>query len=541
MDELKGLYQQIDDLNRSDMELFFRKEGLRVLDKISDGVYVIDDQGYFVYMNKAERERSGSFSRKLEGLHYLSILRTEEHKRHRDNFEKVIGGAHIPPHEVKYIAEKGYLQTVEITSSPIYDKGKVIGLLGISRDVSNRKRAEEELRRANDELEQRIDQRTRELLNANDIIGEEIQERKRAEKALGKSEELYRLLVETMNDGVAVIKEDDSFTYINNRFCEMIGYSRDEIIGRQPMEFLDEHNRKIFKKQIAARKKGRQTPCQIAWTRKKGEKIYTNVSPKPIFDEGGSYKGILAAVTDISKIKKAEEVLREAAVGQRRLSTLLITAQEKERRRISLELHDGLGQNLMLLKFKLRSIQRDITGDQTALREGLNQSLQYLGEIIEDVRRLAHDLSPHILENLGLQAALQWLVDEFATHHDAVYSVELEHVANLLSSEEQNTIFRIIQEALTNIVRHARATHVSLNIKKEDGTVSVVVKDDGGGFDMRRIMAPAARGKGLGLATMKERARMLGGSFDISSQEGVGTRITLRMPIGNGGNSIGRV
>ena len=241
-------------------------------------------------------------------------------------------------------------------------------------------------------------------------------------------------------------------------------------------------------------------------------------------------------VVDITKRKQMEGALRESGKRLQFLSSHLLTAQERERRRISIELHDELGQALTVLKLQVRSIERKLRKDQKALREDCEDTLRYVDQIIENVRRLSRDLSPSILEDLGLSAALRWVIDDISRHYDIETSVEMEDIRDLFSQEAQIIIYRVFQEALANTGKHANATHVSIVIEKKDGSVSFLMEDNGKGFDVEYVRAQASTEKGLGLAAMDERVRMLGGSLDIWSEEGTGTRITFTVPMDEGGN-----
>jgi len=229
-------------------------------------------------------------------------------------------------------------------------------------------------------------------------------------------------------------------------------------------------------------------------------------------------------------LKRREEAVRESEKRLRFLSSQLLKAQEKERMRLSKELHDELGQALALLKHRLRSIQRKLQEGQASLREECKSTSQYIDQTIKNVRRLSRDLSPSILEDLGLSAALRWLAENFASQHSIQTSFDIENIDHLFSQEAQTNLYRVSQEALTNIGKHAGANHVSFAVKKNEGYVSFIVEDDGKGFDANQVKARHSPEKGLGLAAMEERAHMLGAFLDIRSQVGEGTRITLTIP-----------
>jgi two-component system sensor histidine kinase UhpB len=384
-----------------------------------------------------------------------------------------------------------------VNAVPLYENGSVIGLFNIGRDIT---------------------------------------EHEKAEEALRKNEEKYRTLVETMNEGLTVLDENGRWTYVNDKFCYMLGYFSGEFVGHSVFEFLDETNQKILEDQLNKGRKGEYTSYEIEWVRKDGTNIPTIVSPKPIFDSEGRFKGSLAIVTDITEQKRNELALRESENQLRYLSSKLLTIQEQERKRISAELHDELGQALAVMKLRLKSIERGLSKNQTAIRDECNSTLQYINEVIENVRRLSRDLSPSILEDLGLSSALRWMLDEFTKVYHIDVTLEMAEIDHLFSRKAQVILYRIFQEALTNIGKHAQATRVSIVIKKDEDKISFSVEDDGKGFDLSRAARRDMTPKGIGLATMNERVRMLGGSLHLMSQKTGGTRITFTVPP-DGGNA----
>jgi signal transduction histidine kinase len=156
--------------------------------------------------------------------------------------------------------------------------------------------------------------------------------------------------------------------------------------------------------------------------------------------------------------------------------------------------------------------------------------VDYLDQVIDNVRQLSRHLSPSILEDLGLTAALRWLVDQFNKHNHVQASLGLIDLDPYFPPKSQIIIYRLIQEALTNIHKHAQAKRVMISVEKKEGGFSFVVEDDGQGFNVEEVAARSYNDKGLGLATMGGRVRMLGGSFEIKSHQGQGTQITFVIP-----------
>jgi signal transduction histidine kinase len=234
---------------------------------------------------------------------------------------------------------------------------------------------------------------------------------------------------------------------------------------------------------------------------------------------------------EIEEHQRTEEALRESKEKLRLLSSQLLRAQEKERRRISLELHDELGQSLSLLKVQLSAVKRKLRPDQTGLGETLQETREHLDYVIENVRRLSRDLSPSILEDLGLSAAIEWLISDFARHYNISTSCDTENIDDFFSHEHQIIIYRIFQEILSNIRKHAEANQVSVSIKKQNGAIFFQVQDNGKGFDLTEVSSKNSTEKGMGLTAMYERALIVGSALDMWAQRGKGTKISFTIPL----------
>ncbi len=228
--------------------------------------------------------------------------------------------------------------------------------------------------------------------------------------------------------------------------------------------------------------------------------------------------------------RRAEEALRESERELRLLTVQLLSIQEKERRRVARELHDELGQALTVLKIHLVGIEEMLAPDQQDLKGNCEQMLAYIDTVIENVRRLSWDLCPSCLEDLGLSSSLGYLVEEICRNHQMKSAVVMDEIDHLFSLETQINIYRIFQESLTNIVKHAKASLISVNVQKKEGGVSFRIQDNGRGFNLKQAMSGKVAKKNLGLTAMSERARMAQGTLHISSRKGQGTTITFVIP-----------
>jgi len=384
-------------------------------------------------------------------------------------------------------------------------------------DISDRKRFESELQEAHDELEKRVLERTAELAVSNESLKQEVTERKMAEAALEIERQRLFSVLDELPAFVYLEAPDHSVRFANRYFREHFG----KYEGKKCYELL----------------KRQRESCRICPT----ARVFETGKPQhwecPDMSDGRTYqiydypfsdidgtRLVLELGIDITKRIRAESELR-------RISSLLLNAQEDERRRIAFELHDQLGQDLSVLKLQIGSIKRNLHKDHSELEEMCQNTLLETDKTIEMVRRISRDLSPSILADLGLSAALRWLIRNFSKHSDIEISTAMEDIKNLFSSDQQIGIYRIVQEIFTNIRKHAEATRVYVNIKKNAQRVRFSIEDNGIGFDTQRVAAQLSPEKGLGLAAMNERSKMIGGHFEISSQQGKGTKISFEVPI----------
>ena len=225
--------------------------------------------------------------------------------------------------------------------------------------------------------------------------------------------------------------------------------------------------------------------------------------------------------------------LRKSEKRLHRLSSDLFAVQESERKRISFELHDELGQSMAALKLQVGAISRRLgIADKEELKTTCEEMRDNIDQIIENVRRLARDLSPVVLDDLGLQAAIEYLVNNFAKIYNVEITYRTTDINHLFNEGSQRNIYRILQEALTNIGKHAQAKHVLLVIARENNVIKFTVRDDGRGFNVQKIFYQKADEKGMGLEAMSERVRILGGEINFVSRPGIDTTVTFSVPIG---------
>ena len=233
---------------------------------------------------------------------------------------------------------------------------------------------------------------------------------------------------------------------------------------------------------------------------------------------------------EIRERQIVEANLRASEMKLHRLADQILQVQEQERGRISRELHDDLGQSLLVVKLIMAKSYRTLSKDDSEVTEDLETALNHLNVLIDKVRRISHNLSPAILEDLGLEVALDSLFKDFAKNEGLKFSVHMENVSPFLPKNVQLAVYRIFQEALTNISKHAGATEVRVEISRGNDHVHFLVEDNGQGFDLAAAKA-ANPERGLGLASMEERVHLLDGVMEIRTAKEQGTHLSFVLPL----------
>ena len=366
----------------------------------------------------------------------------------------------------------------------------------------------------------------------------DITERKQAEEALRESEKRYRQLFNHAPAGIYELDfNEQRFIAVNDVMCQYTGYSEEEFLTMSPHDFLSDDGKALYAQRVRRWMDGENISEAVEYkiTKKGGEELWVALNVNPVY-ENGKLKGATAVVHNITERRKVEQTLRQSEERLRSLSAELMKAQEKERTRISKELHDELGQSLAILKHRVRSIGKRLIAYQPQMSHDNDAAVELVDEIIEKVRQISRDLNPSVLEDVGLCPALRSLADNFMQEYEIPVTLDIDEIDAFFSKETARNLYRIFQEALTNIAKHAEARHVNVQIRKGPEYVYFLIEDDGKGFNTSEARARDEKRKGLGLALMDERADLIGGTLEIRSREGAGgTKIQLTIPVEKGG------
>ena len=428
----------------------------------------------------------------------------------------------------------GDVRHVEVFSGPIRLQGRDL-LYSIIHDITARQQAEEALQRTHDDLEERVRERTEDLRQTVEQLEWEIDERRQTEEALARQVTLVQDLYNNAPCGYHSLDPEGTFVQINDTELAWLGYAREEVLGR--MKFSDIVTADSLKvhQQVFPEFKARGWVRDVEYEliRRDGTVMPVSLSATAIKDKAGHFLMSRSTVFDITERKRTEEAIRQSELRLRHLTAQLLTAQEEERHRISLALHDDLGQSLMVLKLQLRGVEKNLPpGPGVAKsRDECSVALDYLDTTIKNIRRISQNLRPAILENFGLGSALQSLVNEFCQRQELKCSFELDDLGQTFPTETEIVIYRIFQEMLTNIGKHAQASQVDIVVKKRQDHVHFSINDNGSGFDVKEVLAGTANTGGMGLGSIEERVRMLDGTLQLWSEVGQGTRISFTVPL----------
>jgi PAS domain S-box-containing protein len=356
----------------------------------------------------------------------------------------------------------------------------------------------------------------------------DITESKLIENELINSEEKYRYLFHN-NPATVIIwdLENLKILEVNQQSIELYGYTRDEFLELRVLDIRPAADRNKIKKFSQEILNNNISKAKKTWRhlKKNGELMYMDITSHKI--EFNNRKAILSLAVDITEQVKAENQLKDSYDDIRRLNAHLLTIREDERTSIAREIHDELGQQLTGLKMDASWLLKKATGIENDQKEKLSQMISLIDETVKTVRRISRDLRPGILDDLGLVAALEWQSCEFENRTGVKCDFKAFVSELMLNKNATIGIFRIYQESLTNIMRHANATLVNAYIKSHDNLIELSIQDNGVGFDKNLIKAKRT----LGLTGLSERAIMLGGNLNIESEKGKGTRIVFEMPI----------
>ncbi|MGE5219270.1 MAG: PAS domain S-box protein [Chloroflexota bacterium] len=474
-------------LRRSEERLRLLTDALPVL------ISYVDQEQRYRFNNKAYEHWFGYRREFVEGKHMRQILGEKAYQALRPRVETALAGQLVTFEEsIPYRgAGKRY---VRVTYVPDREDGRIRGFFVLVEDLTARKQTEEEIRESRDRL-------------STIITGADV--------------------------GTWDWNIPDGTVDVNDRFCTMLGYEAGAF-GTDAQRFFDSLHPDDLEKvnrQVASHLAGesefyrcdfrlRTADGSYKWIHDAGRLIERDRKGRPL-----RMVGIHIDVTDRKAIEETLQVHREAL---RNLAAEISLTQEKERRQIADDLHDHIGQNLILAKMKLGELNA-LLPDRHA--PAIEQVRNLLDQSLQDTRSLIRELCPQVLYELGLEAAIDWLVEQTQMKYGLRCVADIRPLRKPIREDRRMVLFQAVRELLVNVAKHARATQVKVSLEEDDDWVKIQVADDGCGFDPSSFTFPESTERGFGLFSIRERVALLGGELRIHSALGQGARVTVMIPV----------
>lgn len=481
-----------------------------LLDAVQDyAICMLDREGRVATWNAGAERIKGYRASEIMGKHFSIFFTEEDIRAGKPKWELEVAGREGRYEEESWRVRKdGSRFWANVTITAIRDEaGELVGYGKVTRDFTERRRHEQELE---------------------------------------KSEERFRLLVEGVPDYAIFMMDAEGRVATWNVGAERIkGYTESEIIGRSYSTFFPEEDVRAGKPQKILETAAREgKAAQEGWrVRKDGSRFWANAVLTALRDDSGKLLGYSKITRDatermrheealqreVAEKQKAQEGLLQSEKSLRRLSLDLLRTQDEERRRIGKDLHDSLGQYLSALKMNLGMLKvSDPTiGPKTS--QELDKCTELLDECVKEVRTISYLLYPPMLEEMGLKSAITWYLDGFTKRSGIEVAVHISPQFSRLSRDIELALFRVLQESLTNVVKHSGASKVDIRLEGCEGTVTLEIRDDGKGVPPN-VLESSNNALGVGLRGMTERMRQLGGNLNLSAAS-PGTLVRATVPV----------
>jgi PAS domain S-box-containing protein len=469
------------------------EEKFRSLAEQSPNMIFIYSKGKIAYANKKCEEIMGYKREEFYSPDFdlLTLIAPESVDLIKENLSRHSRGEEIEPYEYTLISKAGVRIEAINTSKLIQYEGEA-AILGIVTDIT---------------------------------------ERTKAEEALRQSEARLKILFESAPDGIYLIDQKGNFIGGNKAMEEMADYRRDELFGKNFAEAGLLSQEQVLKAVATLEKNTIGNPVEpdeFTLKRKDGSYITVEIRTFPV--RIGNQTLALGIARDISARKQAEKKLLDYQAQLKSLASQLSLSEEHERRRLATDLHDRIGQSLVISKIKLDQLRESESSDE--FTKALEEVCNCLGQVIQDTRVLTFDLSSPILYELGFEAAVaEWLDEQIQEKHGIKTEFEDDGKQKPLDDDIQAILFRNVRELLINVVKHAQANKVKVSVHRVDEHIQVNVEDDGVGFDPVEVNSRAAGRAEFGLFSIRERLEQLGGLIEIESEPGRGSKITMTAPL----------
>lgn len=502
--DVSSLRRKIAELERIEISRLKAEEDLRkseekyrnLVELTLDLIFMVDEKGRYSYVNPKFEKVTGYSVGDLIGQPFVYLVAPELIEPTIDRFKRGMRGEATPPYEAELIHRNGDRIPVEFLVTTQYDsQGHPAGRLGIGRDITERRRADLALRQLAADL--------------------------------AKAQFLAHI---------------GNWRYDLDTRLSVWSEEMFRIFGLEPMPNMPSriHHKKYihpddwppYEKAVQSALAGKQFEIELRILRSDGSVCHVFTRGEAEFDPAGRIKGLFGTTQDVTERVLAEKTLKVQSEQLRILSAKLSEAQEAERKRIVRELHDQVGQNLTVVGINLNILRSAISEDSLTAHHNclLEDSMLLVEQTSEFTRSLMADLRPPDMDDYGLMASIQWYSERFSMRTGMEVVMKGDEIHPRPSADIENNLFRIVQEALTNIRKHAQAKKIQIKMDATGHHLKMKITDDGIGFDAGKLRAIPAH-QGLGLMNMAERTESIGGRFSIKSKMGKGTEITVEVPL----------
>lgn len=493
-DEVVGLVAHgvdVTEQQRAEAEL---DETTRLLDgvveSVPDAIYAKDRAGRYLMMNSGGARLFGMTVDEVAGRTDYDLFTDADAARIREDDRQVMESDSPIQFREQARTHHGETRYFDVTKAPLRRRdGSVSGVVGISRDITDRVRAE---------------------------------------RALKRSKEKYEKLFQATPMGIALSTLDGGrILEVNDGFVELLGYRRDELVGRRAVEldvWDDEEERRRLVRAI--RDEGEARGLDVRLRREDGRVIEAEMFGEAI--EIGDRRCVISVTRDVTDQRQSQRELARSRDKLQQYADHLTSARERERKQLARAIHDELGQLLTAVRLKVARLAKMSGKGRELPPEEFEEITSLIDRGVEEVRNISTSLRPSALDQFGLMDAIRWQAERAAERFDLDVAVQSDQQDLQLRGEREIHVFRVIQEALTNVGRHAEADTVAIELEREEGRFVVRVIDDGAGIGAQRPEAADS----YGLLGMEERAHVLGGEFSLRDRPGGGAEARLELPHG---------
>lgn len=491
----RAIARDITQLKQAEIALKASEEKYRLhFEYANDVIVSMDTNGVIINISPSLEKILGYKPEELIGVSFQNagIITSGSLKDAVSDFLRVLAGETVFMSIYEFIAKDGVSVFGETSSAPLFRDGKVVGVVSIARDITDRRKAEQALK----DRENRL-------------------------KSIFRSAPI----------GIGVVSSPDRIIMdVNDEMCKMLGYHKHELVGKNALIIYpsDKEYKRVGREKYKQIEEYGVGTIETQWKRKDG-RIIDVILSSSLIDHKDITKGVTFTAIDITERKHFEKELKRSHAQLRALSVRLSEVEENEKRRLAQELHDQVGQNLTALGINLNTLPTLVSiGETDKIKDRVRDAQKLLDETTRSIRSVMADLRPSVLDDYGLLSAVRWYSQKFSERTRITVKIEGNELKSRLPHFFKTTLYRIFQEALTNIAKHARASKAKISLEETKTEIKLIISDNGKGFNPETVYKKKKQTM-WGLLTMKERAEAIGGKFDVQSSPGKGTKIFVEL------------